>query len=128
MNDVQKSWTIDLPYDKPPLSLNDRMHHMVAYRLKKQLKADGRVLAMSAKLPRGLDRVHIVLHWQPPDRRSRDTDNMTATLKPLIDGLVAYGLVADDNSTQVTSECRIEQPGRPQRTWLTIVEGGGVGG
>jgi hypothetical protein len=118
-----QTWTIDLPYDTPPLSLNDRMHHMVAYRLKKQLKADGRVLALSAKLPRGLDRVHIILHWQPPDRRHRDSDNPTATLKPLIDGLVAYGLVVDDNSAHVTSECVIEPAARPARTWLTITAG-----
>lgn len=120
MTAMAQLWTIRLPYDRPPLSLNDRMHWAKAAGLKRMLLADIQNLAISERIPRGLDRVHIVLHWQPARRGQRDTDNPTATLKPLIDGLVKYGLVTDDNSEHVTSECVIEPVGKPSRTWLTI--------
>ena len=115
-------WRIPLPYPTPPLTLNGRMHHMARYRHTKQLRGDAKVLALAAHLPKGLVRVEIVLHWQPTTRRPRDEDNLTPTLKPLIDGLVDYGLVPDDDHEHVTSRCRIEPIARFPATWLTITQ------
>lgn len=104
------TFVIRLPYVAPPLSLNDRMHWAQASRLKIQLKADVYTLAMHHKLPKNVDQVRVTLVWLPKDRRRRDTDNPTATLKVCIDALKDYGLVADDDSTHVTSSCEIGNP------------------
>jgi crossover junction endodeoxyribonuclease RusA len=115
-------WVVPLPYDRPPLSLNGRMHWAQQSRWKRQLRGDALLLARAHHLPRGLTRVRVELHWRPRDRRARDSDNPTATLKPLIDGLRDYGLVADDDSAHVSSECVIETTGRTPGMWLTIEE------
>jgi crossover junction endodeoxyribonuclease RusA len=38
----------------------------------------------------------VQLHYRPRTVRRRDTDNLVALLKPVCDGLVAVGVVADD--------------------------------
>lgn len=117
-----RAWLIRLPDPQPTLTLNGRMHHMARGRETKRLRGDAHTLAISARLPKGLDLVEIILHWQPNTRRQRDTDNPTPTLKALIDGLRDYGLIVDDDSTHVTSRCVIEPIGRFSQTWLTITE------
>ncbi len=91
---------LNLPYDKPPLSMNDRGQTPGARarhsRIVAQLRGDACWLAKAAKLPKGLDHVTVQLHYRPRDNRRRDTENLSATSKPLCDGLVDYGLVPDD--------------------------------
>jgi crossover junction endodeoxyribonuclease RusA len=114
-------WTLDLPYRTPPLSLNRHLHHMAEHRIRKQLQTDAVKLAHSRKLPTLLPPVHIRLHYRPPTAGRYDEDNLVATLKPLIDGLVFYGLVLDDSDKFVSSDCKIERPAqRPGSMWLTI--------
>lgn len=113
---------IDLPYLKPPLSLNQRMHWAPKRERVAQLRSDAIRLALYHRLPKGLDRVHIALHWQPTIRRNRDVDNPTPTLKALVDGLTAYGLTVDDDSEHVTSGCVIDPVAPTARLWLRIVE------
>lgn len=115
-------WTIELPYSKPPLTLNQRMHWAPKARWIKQLRSDARLLATNSKLPQHLDQVGIVLHWQATVRRQRDTDNPTPTLKALIDGLRDYGLVIDDDAEHVTSGCVVEALASTTRLWLTITD------
>jgi Holliday junction resolvase RusA-like endonuclease len=38
-----------------------------------------------------------------PDRRRRDLDNLIASTKPLTDGIVASGLLADDSGDVIRS-------------------------
>jgi len=113
---------IDLPYQRPPLSLNGRMHWADKARWTKQLRDDAMVLAVKHRLPKGLAHVGIVLHWQATTRRQRDTDNPTPTLKALIDGLTRYGLVEDDDSGHVTSGVVVESLAPIARLWLRIIE------
>lgn len=100
----QRSWTIRLPYTKPPLSLNDSD---VGWRAKAakiaRLRRDVMVLAAAHRLPRGLSRVRVQLVYVPRDARRRDTDNLVATLKPICDSIAAgtrrnpgWGMVPDD--------------------------------
>jgi len=117
-----REWILELGYSKPPLTLNQRMHWAPKARWVKQLSDDAQLLATSSKLPKHLDQVGIVLHWQATTRRPRDSDNPTPTLKALIDGLVRYGLVEDDDSEHVTSGCVIEAVAPTARLWLRIVE------
>lgn len=89
-------WDIKLPYKKPPLSLNDRdSHWAVTAKKRKEVRQTAALLARQAGIPR-LDTARVRLVWLVSDRRRRDRENITATLKPAIDGLVDAGVVEDD--------------------------------
>ncbi|ANA85292.1 RusA-like Holliday junction resolvase [Gordonia phage BritBrat] len=98
---------IDLPWTKPPLSMNDRGYTKGAAMAKSALTARIRqqvqLLAVLHQLPRNVAHTSVQLHYRPCDNRRRDTDNLVATLKPICDALAAgtkthpgYGLVPDD--------------------------------
>lgn len=95
-----RHWTLPLPFQKPPLTLNMRLHHMARYRLEQRLQGVALVLARSQKIP-ACERISVELHWRPSTRRARDGDNLFATIKPLVDGLRKAGVIADDDSTRV---------------------------
>jgi hypothetical protein len=125
------TWTIPLSYLKPPLSLNGREHHMVRWRVGKEISGEVLARCQHAKLPKAIPYVAVTLHYLPASARRRDEDNLVATLKPCVDGLVAYGLVADDDSEHVTSRVVIGKPGQGAyigrqfyRCWLEISEPG----
>jgi len=91
-----------LPYRTPPLSLNRHLHHMAEHRLKERVKADAHLVARAARLPR-FKAVTAELVWFKGDNRRADSDNMSPTLKPIMDGLVAAGCLPDDNARHVLS-------------------------
>lgn len=86
-----------LPYRRPPLTENSRMHHMAEYRIRQRVKHETRLLARHYKVPH-LDAALIELVWYPGSNRRADADNIAPTLKPCIDGLVAAGVLTDDNA------------------------------
>jgi hypothetical protein len=98
------------------------MHWAKKSKITRELRRDAHICAVSRKLPRGLQRVRIVLRWQPAVRRNRDQFSATCTLKPLVDGLVDYGLVADDDTAHVELGCVIEPVAKPARVWLHITD------
>lgn len=110
-------WDLKLPWVKPPLSLNDRdAHWAVTAKKKKDVRTTTALLARRAGIPR-LETARVRLVWLVSDRRRRDRENITATLKPAIDGLVDAGVVEDDTWWVVTeSSCSI-----------ALVEKGGEG-
>lgn len=67
MTTTARTWRLDLPYARPPISENDRMHWARKHRIGQQLRNDVLWLAKQANLPRGLDRVRIEWHWQGCD-------------------------------------------------------------
>lgn len=115
-------WELDLPWDRPPLSLNQRLHWARKAQISRAVKEAVQLIASAKRLPRGLEAAAITLHWQPTVNRRRDVDNPTPTLKAAVDALVLYGLVADDDSAHVLSGCRIEPVADVARLWLRIVE------
>jgi crossover junction endodeoxyribonuclease RusA len=94
-------YEIVLPYDKPPLSLNQRLHWAVKAKLVKEVRTTTERLAQQLEIP-PLEAVEITLIYTPKTARKRDTDNLFATLKPAVDGLVDAGVIADDNTEIVT--------------------------
>ena len=97
------TYTLTMPAGQKMLSLNSRYHWAERRRRTEQLKNDACQTARSLKIPR-LERVTIVVEYQPPDRRRRDADNAaTASGKPCIDGLVLAGVLEDDDSAHVLS-------------------------
>lgn len=82
-----------------------------------------RWIAAGAKLPKGMGCATVQLHYLPADNRRRDTDNLVATLKPLCDGLVDYGLVPDDTPEFMAKPEPIihkHERGDKPRLWLEI--------
>lgn len=119
------TWSLELPYTSPPLSLNRHTHHMKEARLRDQVKSDVGWLVRAAKVPKGLDRIHVTLLWHPKHPGTRDTDNPSPTLKPAIDALVKYGVVSDDNHLHVSSSVEIadtpaDRTGWKHGMWLVI--------
>jgi len=91
------------------LSLNGREHWSERARRTEALKTAAWAVAHRAKIPM-LDRVSVVVEYQPPDRRRRDAENTCAASgKAAIDGIVAAGLLEDDACARYITEitCRI---------------------
>lgn len=123
---MMRTWTLTLPWHTPPLSLNDRGQTRGARAAKSATVADIRgvvkLLARKEKVP-PCNAIHVQIHWRPKDRRRRDSDNVIATLKPCLDGLVDAGVVADDTGEFVDwSRPRIHLPDKTAgpAMWLVI--------
>jgi hypothetical protein len=112
---------LQLPYPKPPLSKNQRLHHMAVYRTRKRIRDDVRLIARAKHL-HAVDEALITLHWRPAVARQRDEDNAFDTVKPCVDGLVDAGVLPGDHSDIVSTRVEIHprQPGQPPALWLTI--------
>lgn len=121
MATVADSWEITLPYKRPPLSLNDRMHWAKKAALTKLIRAQTAALVRAKHIP-ACDRIDVTLHWQPDTIRPRDSDNPVATLKPAIDGIRDAGVVVDDAHARVHSGVHIHDVhrGDTARVWLHI--------
>jgi hypothetical protein len=76
------------------------MHHHARARVVADVRHTAGWLARAARIPRA-DRVRVELRYTPRTRRTRDADNLVALLKPLVDGLVDAGVVADDDDEHV---------------------------
>jgi hypothetical protein len=91
-----RAWVIEMPPGLALLSLNQRLHWAERNRRAQALKKAAWAMALNRKVPH-LERASVVVEYQPPDRRHRDADNAaTASGKPCIDGLVAAGVLNDD--------------------------------
>lgn len=115
-------WLLKLPYPRPPLSLNQHLHHMAEAKRRAEIKADVGWLIRQQKITKGLDHVRVCLLWVARDTGRRDTDNAHPSLKPMIDALVEQGVVADDDYTHVTSAVEIAPPSGGVRPgcWLIV--------
>ncbi|NKS41713.1 hypothetical protein GS496_14235 [Rhodococcus hoagii] len=114
---------LELPWTKPPMSMNDRMHWAQKAKLTKRIRAEAGILACRNRLPTGLDHVTVALVYRPCDRRRRDTDNLMPVLKALCDGLVDHGLVTDDTPQWMTKHMpRLDEPhkGTGGAMWLEV--------
>jgi crossover junction endodeoxyribonuclease RusA len=90
-----RTFTIALPAGLKLLSLNGREHWSERARRTESLKKAAWAMTLQAKIPR-LDRVSVVVEYQPPDHRRRDADNPAPSAKACIDGIVAAGVLTDD--------------------------------
>lgn len=102
------TWLLDLPFDKP-LSLNDRMHHMVKAAMTAQYRTTAGWVARAAKIP-PCAKIRTTLYYTPRVRRGRDPINLTPTLKVVEDALVDAGVVPNDTPEYVTSMMPMIRP------------------
>lgn len=117
---TNRTWQIRLVYDRLPLSLNDREHHMVTWRKRQNLIDQVHAMCRHHGIPQ-LQRVHVRMEWTPRTNRRRDADNATETLKAALDGIRnappskrwpagRIGIVPDDTPEYVTWEPPIIHP------------------
>jgi Holliday junction resolvase RusA-like endonuclease len=106
----------------PDLSPNKRLHYMALYRAKDAAKQEAAALVMAqGKPPRPYEKAHITIIWVSKDKRRRDVDNLFASCKAYIDGLVAVGLLADDDARHVSYTLRYER-GTRDNTIIDVEE------
>jgi crossover junction endodeoxyribonuclease RusA len=114
------AWTLALPYARPPLTANQRLHWLSQSTVRTKLISDVQWLARQQHIP-AMARCSVSLHWAPIDRRRRDADNLVPTLKVACDALVRIGVVADDTPGLMHKYMPvIEPPEKPARLWLYI--------
>ena len=113
--------TIPLPWDRPPLSQNDRLHHRVkALKVAAVLgEARGAITVVNIKPIVGAE---VILHYRVADKRRRDADNLAVVLKVCQDALVAEGVIPRDDWVCIpASGQRIHPPnGEPAALWLEL--------
>jgi crossover junction endodeoxyribonuclease RusA len=117
--------TITLPW---PPSMNRYWRSVAQLRGRVLVSEEGRryrrivkthVLAARLTAFSDLDRLDVTVLAYPPDRRARDLDNL---LKPLVDSIMAAGVMPDDSQIDRIEITRkpIAKPGRVEVTIETI--------
>lgn len=98
-------------------------HWTVTARHRAKYRDDVRIAALAATVEAGarpclpLASARCRLTWVTPTRQRHDLDNIIAACKPLFDGLVDAGVLADDGPEHVVelTICRQARPGaRPE--------------
>jgi crossover junction endodeoxyribonuclease RusA len=123
-------YEVDVPLrrGKPPLTSNQRIHHMDRSTRTLEVRHAVMTAARAAKIPAGRHLV-VVLHYAPGDRRRRDADNLVPTLKAACDALargprrdwVGLELVPDDTPEYMTKHMPVIHPGPgKRRLWITV--------
>ena len=103
-----RSWTLELPAGLKVLSLNSRLHWAEKGRRARELKKAAWAVAISRRVPQ-LDRISVIVEYQPPDKRHRDADNVgPPSGKYAIDGLVAAKVIPDDESPRYVADIQYE--------------------
>ena len=89
------------------LNPNKRLHHMALYQAKLLAKEEMYLCVLKQGRPRAaLPKAHITITWVAKDKRRRDIDNLFASMKAYIDGLVFAGVIADDSADCVSYTLR----------------------
>jgi len=96
-NRGRRTWTIQIPAPAGWINANGRTDTRALGPIVKAWREAARLYALQAKLPRGLARVHVLARCHFVVNRRRDVGNSYPTAKAAVDGLVDYGLIADDN-------------------------------
>ena len=106
------------------LNPNKRLHHMQLYRAKRQAKDEAMALVYEHGRPgTPYEAAHITITWVAKDKRRRDPDNLFASMKPYIDGLVEAGLIEDDSAMHVSYTLKYEL-GEANNTIIEVKETG----
>lgn len=113
------SHRLSLPWVRPPLSANMRLHWAERHRLTADIRHTVAWLARSARLPPS-GHVTVTLVWAPPDRRRRDADNPFPTYKVCCDAIVDAGIVPDDAPEFMTKVMPVIVAGTERGMWLDV--------
>lgn len=94
---TDRNQVVSYPWPPRELSPNARVHWAKKARIVKQYREVCRLLSKHVRhIYRPEDRPSLIIVFDPPDNRRRDTDNMIASVKSLIDG-IADAIGRDDS-------------------------------
>ena len=118
---MTKAITIPLPWQKPPLSQNDRDERKRGGARKiAEAKEQARWAIRAAKVRPVVGAV-VTLHYRVPNLIRRDADNLAVVLKVCQDALVLEGILPRDDWVCVpASGQRIHPPDGPPAMWLEL--------
>jgi crossover junction endodeoxyribonuclease RusA len=119
----RREWNLPLPFTRP-LNMNDRHGNwQQAHRLKTAWFDAALVLARRERIPT-LEHFTVVLHYAPRVKRVRDPENLTASVKPLVDGLVKAHVARGDDPRYYTPTTPVIHgaTGEPGRLWLVVLD------
>ena len=93
----------------PDLNPNKRHHWTHLAKAKSAARDEAIALVREQGKPATpYAKAHIIITWLSKDKRRRDPDNLFASMKPYIDGLVEAELLADDSAKNVSYTIRYE--------------------
>ena len=110
---------LDIPATEV-LTSNQRLHWGERARRTRALRWRATLAYRAAGKPR-LEAAHCVARLTYRDRRRRDDHNITPTLKACVDGVVAAGLLPDDDHKHLVGpDIRVTEPDRDQAGYLRV--------
>ena len=110
---------LDIPATEV-LTSNQRLHWGERARRTRALRWRATLAYRAAGKPR-LEVAHCVARLTYRDQRRRDDHNIMSTLKACVDGVVAAGLLPDDNHKHLVGpDIRVTEPDRDQAGYLGI--------
>jgi hypothetical protein len=104
------------------MTANKRIHWRVRHRSEQTIQTIVQALAQEQNLPKGLPRVRIYVYLHFTTSHRRDPLNWANTVKPMVDGLVKYGLVADDDAHHVVGPDLRLGPKSPTQGITVVIE------
>lgn len=114
-------FTVNAPADW--INLNQRLHWAKKAQLTKAWRLAAHDAAECAMLPQNLTKVHVTAYITKPTRRAFDVHNLIPTMKAVIDGLVDYGVVADDSTKYLTGpDMRVSDDTGPASITIILKE------
>lgn len=103
-----RTFRLDLPIENP-MNLNHRQHYMVAAKQRAEIVNITIWMCRAYKIP-PMRKIKVTMHYIPKVNRRRDDDNLVATMKPLVDGLVKAGVIPDDTREYVERSMPVIDP------------------
>ena len=111
-----------LPWPDRRLSPNARLHWAVLSKYKSQYREQCRLITESAgkvEIPEGP--MHLLVEFQPPDRRRYDRDNLLSRMKAGLDGMCeALGI---DDYRFHTISVRVIAAQKPAQVFVSLLPG-----
>ena len=106
------------------LNPNKRLHFMAIYAAKRDAKDEAIALVLEQGRPDiPYETAPLTNTWVAKDKRRRDVDNLFASMKGYIDGLVEAELIVDDDAMHVSYTLRYERGDKDN----TIIEEEDIG-
>ena len=104
----------------PELNPNRKLHHMAKHHYIQQAQEEAMILAINAGIPlKPFKKAHISVTFIAKDKRKRDLDNLFASIKATIDGIVYAGVLEDDDADHVSYTIQFER-GEADNTIIEI--------